>query len=176
MRFLAFFSRQEMFQQLHVRTASLALLSGNYLALNANQKGAAGQHFLYSLASCFIYPPLCCLFYLLCRHVHTHLGTQEIQSFTSSCKTLLQFMLTMLPESGDNFLPVFRCVHGFCAGEGFLGPSDPAHLLGQMKLGGAEEGAKPPLEKKEGEEEKTSAVREKKGTCVYIYMYAFQYF
>ena len=44
-RFLAFFSRQEMFQQLHVRTASLALLSGNYLALNANQKGAAGQHF-----------------------------------------------------------------------------------------------------------------------------------
>ena len=77
-------------------------------------------------------------------------------------------MLTMLPESGDNFLPVFRCVHGFCAGERFLGPSDPAHLLGQMKLGGAEEGEKPPLEKKEGEEEKTSAVKEKKGTCVYM--------
>ena len=43
-------------------------------------------------------------------------------------------MLKVLPASGDNFLPVFRCVHGFCVGEWFLAPSDEAALLEQMKL------------------------------------------
>ena len=49
-------------------------------------------------------------------------------------------MLTILPECGDHYLPVFRCIHGFCAGEGFLGSTDQATLLEQMKLSHVEEG------------------------------------
>ena len=77
------------------------------------------------------------------------LGAHEVQSFAPACKTLLQFMLTMLPECGDNFLPVFRCVHGFCVGEGFLGPSDEPLLVEQMKLCRSSEGGGESLEKKE---------------------------
>lgn len=60
-------------------------------------------------------------------------------------------MLTMLPECGDNYLPVFRCVHGFCVGEGFLGLSDEPLLVEQMKLCEAMEGGEALEEKKEEE-------------------------
>ena len=43
-------------------------------------------------------------------------------------------MLTLLPESGDNYLPVFSCVRGFCTGEGFLSTSDEPLLVEQLKL------------------------------------------
>ena len=43
-------------------------------------------------------------------------------------------MLTILPESGDNYLPVFRTVHGFCTGEEIFSLSDSVLLLEQMKL------------------------------------------
>ena len=67
-------------------------------------------------------------------------------------------MLKVLPASGDNFLPVFRCVHGFCVGEWFLAPSDEAALLEQMKLnvavergGGGGGGEKGEKSEREGE-------------------------
>lgn len=62
------------------------------------------------------------------------IDAQEVVSLAPACKTLLQFMLTMLPECGDNFLPVFRCIHGFCTGDEILSPSDCALLVEQMKL------------------------------------------
>ena len=59
--------RQEMFKKLHVGTASLALLSGNYLAVNAYQKGQ--DHFsrtpLSSSSSTF-------LSFLAPSHTHVH--------------------------------------------------------------------------------------------------------
>ena len=61
-------------------------------------------------------------------------AAQEILSYPGNIKTFLEFMLKVLPVSGDSFLPVFRCVHGFCVGEWFLAPSDEALLMGQMKL------------------------------------------
>ena len=71
-------------------------------------------------------------------------GVQELLSYAPTCKTLLQYMLTILPESGDNYLPVFRCVHGFSSGEGFLADSDEPVLVEQMKL------CESPAEEEEG--------------------------
>ena len=55
-------------------------------------------------------------------------------SFTSCSKTLLQFMLTLLPECGLHYLAVFHFLHSLCTAEGFLGPADQALLLAQLKL------------------------------------------
>ena len=60
-------------------------------------------------------------------------------------------MLTILPECGHNFLPVFRCVQGFCIGEGFLGPSDEPLLVEQMKLCSASKEGGESSDEKEGE-------------------------
>lgn len=77
-------------------------------------------------------------------------------------------MLKVLPVSGDSFLPVFRCIHGFCVGEWFLAPSDEALLMGQMKLdiavedkgGGGEEGGKS-VEENKGKEGSTEDEEQK---------------
>lgn len=90
------------------------------------------------------------------------LGAQEVLSFAPTCKTLLQFMLTMLPECGDHFLPIFRCIHGFCTGEAFLGPTDEPLLIEQMKLCAVSEGGEFLEEKNETEEDESA---EGKQTC-----------
>ena len=83
--------------------------------------------------------------------MYGYLGAHEVPLFAPTCKTLLQFMLTILPECGHNFLPVFRCVQGFCIGVGFLGPSDEPLLLEQMKLCSASKEGGESSEEKEGE-------------------------
>ena len=67
-------------------------------------------------------------------HPSPCLDAPDVLSFSSSCKTLLQFMLTTLPVCGEEYLPVFCCVHGMCAGEGFLVPEDKSFLLEQLNL------------------------------------------
>ena len=78
--------------------------------------------------------------------------------FTSCSKTLLQFMLTLLPECGPHYLAVFHCLHSLCTAEGFLGPADQALLLAQLKLSHTEGLGETETEGK-GEE-----VEEEKGT------------
>ena len=59
----------------------------------------------------------------------------------SSCKTLLQFVLSLLPECGDAYLPIFKFVNSFCTGEAFLSFSVTAFLLQQLKSSRFEEEA-----------------------------------
>ena len=120
--------RRELFQQLNARTIRVALLLGNYLCTNTTQKGVLPLPITGLIDECL-------------GVFLTVSAAQEILSYPGNIKTLLEFMLRVLPVSGDNFLPVFRCVHGFCVGELFLSPSDEALLLEQMKLNvGLEEG------------------------------------
>lgn len=101
-------------------------------------------------------------------HINVHIlitDAQEVMSLGPACKTLLQFMLTMLPECGDNFLPVFRGVHGFCTGDEILSPSDWALLVEQMKLiKFSEEGG----EKEEGND--SGRAQGLEPSCMYMYM------
>lgn len=69
-------------------------------------------------------------------------------------------MLTMLPKCSDNYLPVFRCVHGFCIGEGFLGAADEPLLVEQMKLCALAEGGEL-SEKNETESDESTEGKEK---------------
>ena len=72
----------------------------------------------------------------------------------------------MLPECGDNFLPVFRCVQAFCVGEGFLGPSDEPLLVEQMRLCSTSEGgAESPQEKEGGGEGEGDTSMEEEQKC-----------
>ena len=88
--------------------------------------------------------------------------------FPANLKTLLEFMLNILPASGSSYLPVFRFVHGFCEGESFLSPSDEALLLAQLRQpptageggGGGSDGDGGSSEKSEGEKAKKSNEKE----------------
>ena len=103
---------------------------------------------------------------------------QEVVSLAPACKTLLQFMLTMLPECGDNFLPVVRCIHGFCTGDETLSPSDGALLVEQMKLrqssqeGGEKEEEDSAAGGKQGQEGITMCTRMYiQCTILYVHVY-----
>ena len=92
-------------------------------------------------------------------------------SFPANVKTLLEFMLRVLPTTGDSYLPVFRFVHGLCEGESFLTASDEALLLEQLRQsvttegeGGGEGGGGV---KGESEEVKSEEGDKKNCKCVY---------
>ena len=72
----------------------------------------------------------------------------EAATLPSSCKNLLQFVLRILPESGDAYLPIFKFVSSFCTGEPFLSLTDTTFLEQQLRLSRFEEEV---VEKGEGE-------------------------
>ena len=77
---------------------------------------------------------------------------QKMLSNPASIRKLLEFMLRVLPASGENYLPVFRLIHGFCVGEGCLSTADEAMLLDQARLSVApEDGGDARGEVEEGE-------------------------
>ena len=78
-------------------------------------------------------------------------GVSVPATLPSSCKTLLQFVLSLLPECGDAYLPIFKFVNSFCTGETFLSLSDTAFLVQQLKSSRFEEEGEEET-KKEGKE------------------------
>ena len=79
----------------------------------------------------------------------------EAAALPSSCKLLLQFVLSTLPHCGDNYLPVFKFISSFYKGDPFLsdsgGVADITFLQQQLKTS--------QVEKKSEDEEATGKGR-----------------
>ena len=91
------------------------------------------------------------LYRTLVSIVFTLSGMSVPATLPSSCKTLLQFVLSLLPECGDAYLSIFKFVNSFCTGEAFLSSSDTAFLVQQLKSSRFEEEAEEKT-KKDGQE------------------------